>query len=168
LARTAEDAFMEWSLFMQLMDEALADVGKRGKEFATNCSTVLPKVADWSPEFNIVLQQCDAWEFRDAHPEPSCSISSKKLLINYLQIKQIWEKVQYNYVADFCPPLHLRVQTAKHALPRFERRDGIMDLSLMGTVSQAENSIHVPKEAQLHALFHAEGCSYCGALGKPW
>jgi hypothetical protein len=112
--------------------------------------------------------KCDAWEFRDAHPEPCCSISSKKLLINYLQIKQIWEKVQYNYVADFCPPLHLRVQTAKHALPRFERRDGIMDLSLMGTVSQAENSIHVPKEAQLHALFHAEGCSYCGALGKPW
>ena len=57
LARTAEDAFMEWSLFMQLMDEALADVGKRGKEFATNCSTVLPKVADWSPEFNVVLQR---------------------------------------------------------------------------------------------------------------
>jgi hypothetical protein len=112
--------------------------------------------------------ECDAWEFRDAHPEPSCSISSKKLLKNYLIIKKIWEKVQYNYVADFCPPLHLRVQTAKHALPRFERRDGIMDLSLMGTVSQAENSIHVPKEAQLHALFHAEGCSYCGALGKPW
>ena len=57
LARTAEDAFMEWSLFMQLMDEALADVGKRAKEFATNCSTDLPKVADWSPEFNIVLQR---------------------------------------------------------------------------------------------------------------
>ena len=57
---------------------------------------------------------------------------------------------------------------AKHVLPRFERRDGIMDLSLMGTVSQAENSIHVPKEAQLDALSHAKGCSYCDALAKSW
>ena len=44
-----------------------------------------------------------------------------------------------------------------------------MDLSLMGTVSQVENSIHVPKEAQLDALSHAKGCSYCyDALAKSW
>jgi hypothetical protein len=43
-----------------------------------------------------------------------------------------------------------------------------VDLSLMGAVHQAETNTQKPKETQIDALFHAEGCSYCGALGKPW
>ena len=53
LARTAQDAFMEWSLFMQLMDEALADVGKRGKEFATNARPFSRKLLTGAPSSTL-------------------------------------------------------------------------------------------------------------------